>query len=200
MSPCPSLTKHNYIINSGYELLAICLPRVYRVFFVVLMVWRKPRAVSSASDPSVPLTAQVPRPEVLAKCAKIFFCEIKNKWNQKSKMMEDELWTCLWTCADFSAKDMTLGCSAQRFFVEAPTIQTAKLQRIIAGALCLGRRCVSLLLIQNHKLYRLRTDVVQICIVSHSIACSYTTASLKYAEGAHWPWRICRENDMSGVL
>lgn len=31
----------------------------------VLMVWRKPRAVSSASDPSVPLTAQVPRPEVV---------------------------------------------------------------------------------------------------------------------------------------
>ena len=37
----------------------------------VLMVWRKPRAVSSASDPSVPLTAQVPRPEVVEERKKL---------------------------------------------------------------------------------------------------------------------------------
>jgi len=43
------------------------------------MVWRKPRAVSSASDPSVPLTAQVPRPEVVE----------ERKKNETKKMAED---------------------------------------------------------------------------------------------------------------
>ena len=67
--------------------------------------------------------------------------------------------------ADLRRYDFCLFCS--KIFTKPPTIHTANLQRIIAGALRLGRRCVSLLLIQTHKVYRLCTDCVQISIVSH---------------------------------
>ena len=134
----------------------------------VLMVWRKPRAVSSASDPSVPLTAQVPRPEVVEERKKMK----QKKWRKTDLSMN--------LSADLRRYDSCLFCS--KIFIKPPTIQTANLQRIIAGALCLGRRCVSLLLIQTHKVYRLCTDVYS--FTWHRM---YTTASLKYSEGAHWP-------------
>ncbi len=40
----------------------------------VLIVWRKPRAVSSAVDPSVPLTSHVPRPKRTNKVATVSTC------------------------------------------------------------------------------------------------------------------------------